>query len=412
MIGSKKKDRSFRKKSVVWVSPLLLDIQFHKTSRIEILRHLAELGYDVHLIAVQSKKRYSPKNQSIDVVQIPLRFAPLISQIFFGAITFLFLPLYIVRKRPEFIIVEPNIGTLGFMWKPLLSRLMKFKVILDIRSTPVDITSGLRAYFKRFQFNISVLMAKKMFDGMTIITWAMRKEVSEKFDLDAESIGIWPDAASIELFTHEKNVDYGLKLRKKFGLSSKFIIFCHGHIGLLRGALESSEAIVKTKKEYPDIVLFLLGTGAAATLNAIKNLIQKHGIEDRVILHEPVSYEDVPKYIAMCDVGIVPLPNIPIWRNQCPLKLLEYLAMKRTVIVTDIPANREIVGDRKCGIYVSSCDPAEIAEAMVFAYVNREKLEEWGKIGRMIVIQEYNWGKAAKDLETYLLKVESGLAGW
>jgi glycosyltransferase involved in cell wall biosynthesis len=251
-----------------------------------------------------------------------------------------------------------------------------------------------------------------LFDGITIITWAMRKEVSEKFNLDPESIGIWPDGASIELFTHEKNVNYGVELRKKFGLSKKFIVFYHGHIDLTRGTLESSEAIVKIEKDYPDIVLFFLGTGTAATLNAIKNLIQRNGIQDRVILHEPVDYEDVPKYIAMCDVGMVTLPNIPIWRNQCPLKLLEYLAMKKTVIVTDIPANREIVGDRKCGIYVSSCDPAEIAKAMVFAYVNRERLEEWGKIGRKIVVQDHNWDKAAKDLETYLLRVESRLASW
>jgi glycosyltransferase involved in cell wall biosynthesis len=319
--------------------------------------------------------------------------------------------LYIVRTRPNFIIVEPGIGTLGFIWKPLLSRLLKFQVILDVRSTPVGV-SGFRNSFKRLQFNVAVLTAKMMFDGMSIITGAMRREVSEKFNLDVEAIGVWPDAASLELFSLEDHVDYGAKLRKQFGLSEKFVVFYHGHIGLARGALESSEAIVRIDKEYPDIVLFFLGTGSSETLNALKRLIQKHGVQDRVIVHEPVRYEDVPKYVAMCDVGIVPLPNTPMWRNQCPLKLLEYLAMERTVIVTDIPANREIVGDRKCGIYISSCDPAEIAEAMIFACVNRANLAEWGKTGRTIVVQEYNWDKAAENLETYLLKVEHGLAGW
>lgn len=139
----------------------------------------------------------------------------------------------------------------------------------------------------------------------------------------------------------------------------------------------------------------------------LKNAIRELGAQDAVVMHGTVDYEDVPKYIAMSDVGLVPLPDIPDWRNQCPLKLLEYLAMKRTVILTDIPANRNIVGQEKCGIYVPSCDPAEIAKAMEFAYKNREKLEEWGESGRKIIEQEYNWDKKAKDMEDYLKKVRS-----
>jgi len=119
-----------------------------------------------------------------------------------------------------------------------------------------------------------------------------------------------------------------------------------------------------------------------------------------------VDYAEVPKYIAMCDVGIVPLPDLPYWRFQCPLKLLEYLAMKKVVIVTDIPAHRAIIGKEKCGIYISSVKPIGIAKSITYAYNNKEKLGKWGEIGRTIIKQEYTWEKVARDLENYLLSID------
>lgn len=405
----KEKSKSFQRRSIIWISFLILDIYLHKTSRIEILRHLAQRGYDVYLIAARSKKRYHIKSPKVHVISLPLRYVPLISPILFSLTVLLFLPFYIVKKRPSFIITEPSTPVFGFLWKPVLAQFMRFKVILDIRSTPVN-TFGLRAYLQRLQFNISVHVAKKIFDGITIITSSMKKVVCKEFNVNPESVGEWSSAASLELFNCEKNISYGLELRRKFGLSNKFIVFYHGALRREGGVVESAKAINLIKKVYPDIALFLLGNGPA--FRSLQNVIQENVIQDKVIMHQAVDYYDVPKFIAMCDVGIVPLPNLPIWRNQCFLKLLEYLAMKKPVIVTNIDANREIVGEKKCGIYASSSDPNEIARAMVFAYSSKKKLKEWGALGRKIVIQKYNWDKAAKDLENYLLKVENGLVEW
>jgi len=79
--------------------------------------------------------------------------------------------------------------------------------------------------------------------------------------------------------------------------------------------------------------------------------------------------------------------------------------MKKVVIVTDIPANREIVGNNKSGIYISSTNPVEVAKSIVYAYENREKLKKWGASGRKIVTKKYNWENAAEHLENYLLSI-------
>jgi glycosyltransferase involved in cell wall biosynthesis len=107
----------------------------------------------------------------------------------------------------------------------------------------------------------------------------------------------------------------------------------------------------------------------------------------------------------MSDVCIIPLPNHPFWNCQCPLKLLEYLAMEKVVIATNIPAHRLII-EGKGVIYISSTEPAEIAKGIRVAYNNKEKLVKWGKYGRELVIKNFEWKKVAKDLERYLLLLD------
>jgi glycosyltransferase involved in cell wall biosynthesis len=89
------------------------------------------------------------------------------------------------------------------------------------------------------------------------------------------------------------------------------------------------------------------------------------------------------------------------------LKLLEYLAMEKVVVATNIPANREIIGDSKCGIYVNSSDPEEVARGIAFAYKNQGRLKLWGSFGRAIIEEKYTWEKVAENFRDYLLNLDS-----
>ena len=159
------------------------------------------------------------------------------------------------------------------------------------------------------------------------------------------------------------------------------------------------------KRTYPDVVLFLLGTGPI--LKDLKVLVQKENLKANVIIHNPVDHAEVPKFVSFSDLCIIPLPNHPYWRFQCPLKLLEYLAMEKVVIATDIPAHRLVIGKERCGLYISSIKPSEIAKSILYAYHNKDRLNEWGKSGRAIVTEKYSWEKVTNDLENYLLSIEN-----
>jgi glycosyltransferase involved in cell wall biosynthesis len=384
------------RKGIAWISFLVVDLSLYKTTQLEILEHSAERGHEVYLFAAYSKDRCTIDNPNIHTTLIPLRYIPVITPLLFAIATTVFLPFYVATRKPRFIIVEPDLTVLAFVWKPLFS-LLGIKIVLDVRSPPVDLVN-FRRYLSALWFNASIVIGKNAFDGITTLTPKMKQELYEQFRIQSEFVGVWTSGVSTTLFDPEKYSK--LDLREKLSLSDKFIVMYHGSLSINRGILESIKAIEIVKDRYPDIVFFVLGSGPGEPV--MKKLVQEIGVQDNVIFHDPVLYKETPKFIAMSDVGLVPLPNLPMWRNQCPLKLLEYLAMKKVVIVTDIPANREVIGKFKCGIYVSSTDPNEIAEAIIHAYKNRNMAKRWGHYGRMIIEKRYSWEKVAEHLDAYL----------
>ena len=395
----------FQKITIIWVSPTTLDLFLHSTAVLDILRQFAKSGHKVTLISVRSRDISRIKNPQVRMIFVPLRFVPVVSPIMFAIVLFFFLPISIIISKPDHVILSPEAppSILSSLPGLLISRFKKVKFVLDIRSIPVE-TVGIRGFLHRFWFSVSVLIAKKSFDGITTITPLMKKEICNGFDVDLDKVGVWTSGVSDSLFNPETLTTKRLELKRKLGLTGKFVVFYHGIFTATRGLTETIEAMKILRRKHPDIVFFLLGTGPIVTM--LRALIQKEGLQENVIITNSVNQSEVPKFIGMCDVCIVPLPDHPYWRSQSPLKLLEYLAMEKVVILTDIPAHRAVIGEAKCGIYISSVKPIEIAKAIEYAYLNKENLQELGKIGRAIIKEKFTWAKVAGDLENYLLSID------
>jgi len=396
------KSNNFRARKIVWLSFLILDMHLHRTSQLEILRSLRKRGHDTRLIAMRSKNVFPNRNSEVRITSVPLRYVPAISPLMFAIMTFFLLPFYIIVSKPDFIITEPDLPIFSFISALPFSRCKRTKLVLDIRSIPVE-TVGFRGFHQKFWFSVSILVAKKLFDGMTIITPLMRKEICNTFEIDSCNVGTWSSGVDTRLFSPENYTSEGVELKRKLGLPGRFVVFYHGVFSATRGLKEAVESMKILRSDYPNVVLFLLGTGPIVSM--LKHVVQKEGLQEYVIIHDPVDYAEVPKFVEMSDVCIIPLPDHPYWRFQCPLKLLEYLAMEKVVILTDIPAHRAVIGEAKCGVYISSVNPMEIAKAIEHVQLNKDSLDELGKIGREIVKREYTWEKVAVRLENYLLSI-------
>lgn len=392
---------NMRKHKILWISFIFLDKSLYKTTQVEILEHLGKLGYKSYLLALYSNKKYINKSSNLHMLLIPLREKALIANAIFVLIVMCFLPLFIFYLKPKFIVIEPQDATI-FSLLPItfLPKSLKPTFILDVRTEVVIENTGFRGLLKKLIYNSSFYIARKRFDGITTITTNMKEHICKQFKLDPKIVGVWTSGVNLHLFDPKKVYHHRMMLRKLMGINDKFVVFYHGSFSAGRGIIETIKSINFVKKEVNNVVLFLLGNGKLAPL--IDKLINKYEIKDHVIVHDPVDYESVPKYIGICDVGIFVPPDLSVWKNQCPLKVLEYLAMEKVVILTHIQANRCIIGRSKCGIFVPSADPIKIANAIIYAYRNMDKLKIWGKSGRMIVKERYSWEKVAENFANYL----------
>jgi len=344
----------------------------------------------------------------IQLLLIPLKNVAIVTNAIFITLLSMILPFYVLFLKPHFIFIEPQDATV-FSVLPIsfFPKYIRPIVVLDARTNLVIEKLGLRGYLKELIFKFSFRTAEKMFDGITTITNEMKNQICVQYKLDPKNVGVWASGVNFELFDPERFRDRGKKLKEKLGLKNKFVVLYHGSFSVGRGLTEAIESINLLKRKNPNVVLFLLGNGELSA--DMKSLVEKYRIEGNVIIHGPVDYECVPKYIAMCDIGIFVPQNLQMWKGQCPLKLLEYLAMEKVVIITNIQANLNVIGKHKCGIIISSAEPKRIAKAITYAYKNKEKLQEWGKIGRIIVEKRYTWEKAAENLEIYLNKLRRGI---
>ena len=59
----------------------------------------------------------------------------------------------------------------------------------------------------------------------------------------------------------------------------------------------------------------------------------------------PKSFDDLPSYLGLMDVGLVPYGDTPFNRASFPLKVLEYLAAGRGVVAADLPSIRWLETD-------------------------------------------------------------------
>lgn len=95
--------------------------------------------------------------------------------------------------------------------------------------------------------------------------------------------------------------------------------------------------------DLPSARLVFVG-GRPREIAALREQATGAGIRDRVQFVEPQPQDVVAQYLAAADVLAIPDTVTDI--TASPLKLFEYMAMRRPIICVDLPALREVIHER------------------------------------------------------------------
>lgn len=387
---------------ILQIQEKYLDIALDKSAFFEMIKSLTKNGHEIILLTGFKKKReyYGLQGNIRYLFSIKIKglhFFTLKWSIFFYSFIML-------RKwQPDVVLCCP-FSVFPLVSINILSKIIlkKVKFVMDIRSIPVEVNS-LGDKIKEHLFNLSIVLVKNLFDGITVISPFMRKYVSKKYRLEEKIIGVWSSGASLEHFNPDRlSKERVTKIKRELNLDKKFVVMYHGVLTPNRGLQETISAMNLIKNSYKDIVFLMVGDGSAK--RALQKLIADYQIDENVKLIGSVPYDDIPYYIELCNIGILPFPPLMWWRVSSPIKLMEYLAVGKPVIVTDIEAHREVLDSCKYAIFVPLNNPEDLASAISKACA------KWGQLkynfnfpeSREMVKNHYTWDRQAEKLESYL----------
>ena len=111
--------------------------------------------------------------------------------------------------------------------------------------------------------------------------------------------------------------------------------------------------------------LVLAGTGR--DWPRIRGLVHDLNLQDLVELPGFLPYRRMPDFYRSLDLFLVPRREAAVTRDTTPLKPLEAAACGLPLLVSDLPAMRELLGDAPCVRYVAPQAPAMAQAIVAFA---------------------------------------------
>lgn len=212
----------------------------------------------------------------------------------------------------------------------------------------------------------------------------MKQRLEKEKHLSPDKIEVvenWADPSHIFPLSQEENT-----FVKKHALENKFVVMYSGNIGLSQD-LENIILLAEAFKTRRDILFVLIGEGALK--ERLVNMAASKELENIRFL----SYQekkDLKYSLNAAHIHLVPLKN-GMKGIIVPSKVYGIMASGKPFIAA-VDEDSEIdtmVKEFQCGIAVKPSSVEELKKAVLWAFNNKNKIQEMGENGRKTLIGYY-----------------------
>lgn len=158
-----------------------------------------------------------------------------------------------------------------------------------------------------------------------------------------DKVAVVPNGANLEFFQPKLKDS---KLINDLGLEGKFVV---GYIGT-HGMAHSLEFIISALDKIEDDSVHFLFIGDGARKNEVVEQASLKKLKNVTFL-DPVSKDEVPRYLSLVDASLVPLKRCETFKTVIPSKIFESASMSKPILLGVDGQAREIVDRYGSGIY-------------------------------------------------------------
>lgn len=222
-------------------------------------------------------------------------------------------------------------------------------------------------------------------------------ETMKSLGITKDKIVILRNAVDTNRFKPFKNME----LRHKYGVKeNELLILFVGYLDTFKGIFELVDAFYGINKENKNVKLMMVGTGLKK--DEIKKKISQLGLKSYVMLIGTVPHAEIHSYYQMADVFVLPSHT-----EGFPLSVLEAMACKIPVLVTDVGGISEIIENGLNGFVVVSNDEHELTNKLKIITKDKNLRNDFAnKSYEIIRNSHFDMGdkiKVLKELYSYMV---------
>jgi glycosyltransferase involved in cell wall biosynthesis len=192
-----------------------------------------------------------------------------------------------------------------------------------------------------------------------------------------------------------------LKIKLGFKLDEKLILY-YGPLNSFRGADVLAKAIPKISSAFSDVHFVFLGRRAEMDYKSkmLRKSLLKH--KNVHLIEGFLNQNMLLEYLYTADMVVLPFRFWPY--VECPLTILETMALGKPLITTNVNAIPEIVQTGVNGLVVKP-KAEQIVKAIIYLLQNIDVATRLGKKAREFVEKYYSWNSIVSKTADILNKV-------
>ena len=159
------------------------------------------------------------------------------------------------------------------------------------------------------------------------------------------------------------------------------------------------DALIILKTTTPNFKFRIIGDVFGEEKKFLQEKIATNNLENNIEITGWLSYNDVPKKIADCSIGIITNTNEK--RNTLagpPNKLFNYMTMGLAIVTVDLPATTTIINETTCGIILQKRDAQLLAKEIQNLLDNTATRKQFQENALHWAKKKFNWQSEAEKL--------------
>lgn len=346
-----------------------------------LAKTLKSAGYDLKVITSVAANGLLSDNE-VEVVRTPnflnkkfLKLLPLLFNTIF----------YSLKYRPDRLLLMKwtHEGIIGY----LIKKVFKIDYLLVAHGGEILLHQKkiwLRAAMKIFFSEACKIISNSNYTKQLVVA----------LGIDAERVIVLHPALDVEAYPARLNTQ---AIEQKYGLKSKRVILTVARLTERKGQDQVIKILAQLKEKYPDLVYVITGDGEYKI--ALKELVSKYQLSDRVKMLGYVNSNELYKLYKICQVFIMPSRQLKGDVEGFGISFLEANLFGKPIIAGNSGGVADAVVDGVNGFLVDPYNLEEIKDKLVTLLENENLRLNLGNQGRKRVLNNFSLSQQIMQLE-------------